>query len=145
MNAESAQKIIIPRYIQRSDLLAEHKQVMEELANAEQIARTNRLQLATLKNERDEFEKQYQMLSDLHSQCRPRETIHFAKIQESVNLAEAAIKERDAAIDREKEIRGSSGCEMWEFVQGIDYSFHRGMRSLSIDHWPRNGRSRRSS
>lgn len=107
----------------RLDLLAEHKQIMEELANAEQIARTNRVQLATLKSERDEFEKQYQVLSDLHSQCRIRETTHFAKIQESVNLAETAIKERDTAIDREKEIRGSSGCELCEFVRKIDFSF----------------------
>lgn len=80
---------------------------MEQLANAEQIARTNRLQLTTLKSERDEFEKQYRMLCDLHSQCRIRETLHFTKIQDSVALAEAAIKERDAAIQREKEIRGN--------------------------------------
>lgn len=80
---------------------------MEQLTNAEQIARTNRLQLTTLKSERDEFEKQYRMLSDLHSQCRIRETLHFTKIQDSVALAEAAIKERDASIQREKEIRGN--------------------------------------
>lgn len=92
--------------IHRSDLIVEHKQVMEQLTNGEQIARTNRDQLTTLKSERDESEKQFRLLSDLHSQCRIRETLHFAKIQDSVNVAEVAIKERDAAIEREAEVRG---------------------------------------
>lgn len=88
---------------------------MEQLANAEQIARTNRVQLATLKNERDEFEKQYRLLSDMHSQCRIRESLNYAKVQDSVNVAETAVKERDAAIEREKEIRGNNWCarEHW--------------------------------
>lgn len=95
--------------IHRSDLMVEHKQVMEQLTNGEQIARTNRDQLTTLKSERDEFEKQFRLLSDLHCQCRIRETLHFAKIQDSVNVAEVAIKERDAAIEREAEVRGKLG------------------------------------
>lgn len=92
--------------IHRLDLIVEHKQVMEQLRNGEQIARTNRDQLTALKSERDESEKQYRLLTVLHNQCRIREALHFTKIQDSVNVAEAAIKERDAAIEREKEIRG---------------------------------------
>lgn len=97
----------IKRFLLHSDLIAEHKQVMEQLTNAEQVARTNRAQMTALKNERDEFEKQYRSLSEMHSQCRIRETIHSAKIQESMNMMELAIKEKDEAIEREKEIRGN--------------------------------------
>lgn len=110
-----------PPKILHSDLVAEHKQVMEQLSNAEQIAHTNRVQLTALKNERDEFEKQYRLLSDMHSQCRIRETLHFAKIQDSVNVADAAIKERDTAIEREKEIRGNcTGEKNWDNVSEIN-------------------------
>lgn len=100
-----------------SDLIVEHKQVMEQLVNTEQIAGTNRLLMTTLKAERDEFEKQYRLLSDLHSQCKIREMLHFTKIQDSVNLAETAIKERDVAIEREKEIRGKLNAVATTYVE----------------------------
>lgn len=109
----------------RSDLIAEHKQVMEQLANAEQIAHTNRVHLTTLKSERDEFEKQYRVLSDMHSQCRIREMLNFAKIQDSVNVAEGAIKERDAAIEREKEIRGKTCCGVENWCKELINHFQR--------------------
>lgn len=114
---------------------------MEQLANAEQIARTNRIQMTTLKSERDEFEKQYRALTDLHSQCRIRETLHLAKVQESLNVAEAAIKERDAAIEHEKEIRGIFRNQNWKFSRKFNQFIFRGMRSFGNDHWPCDGRS----
>lgn len=99
-------KVLMQNTVFRSDLIVEHKQVIQQLANAEQVARANRAQLATLKSERDEFEKQFRSLSETHSQCQIRESMHFAKVLESVNVAEAAIKERTAAVEREKETQG---------------------------------------
>lgn len=113
-----------------SDLIAEHKQVMEQLSTAEQQMRPLRIQITSLKSERDELEKQYRLLNEQHSQCRLRETLHLTKVHESVHLAEMAIKERDEAVEREKEIRGE--LQFIADVEEIDEKFFISQRNVIV-------------
>lgn len=88
------------------DLTIEHQQVMGQLKSLEQILRDNRIYVASLKRERDEYERQYRTICEIHKNYKSRELTAYEKIQEALNVAEMAIKEKNAALEREKEVRG---------------------------------------
>lgn len=86
-------------------LMIEHGHVMKDMKRTEVILRENRQEIDRLKNERDEYEKRYRIISEVHSHCRTRESISHVKIGEALCLAEAAIGEKKAAENKKKELR----------------------------------------
>lgn len=72
----------------------------------ENILRENRLETVELKKERDDLKKQLLTLCEQHKQYQIRESISHAKIQDAIVMVEAALAEKTAALQREKETRG---------------------------------------
>lgn len=72
----------------------------------ETILRENRFEMTELKKERNEWKTQLKSLSEQINEYKQRESIAHSKIQESLQMIESATAERNAAQQREKEIRG---------------------------------------
>lgn len=87
-------------------MAVEHKEVLAQLKNMETVLRENRFEATELRKERDEYKKQLRTLCEQHKQHQQRETIAYAKIQDALQMVESALAEKDAALQREKEIRG---------------------------------------
>lgn len=87
--------------------------MVEQLKNFELILRQNRLQIMGLRRERDNFEKRYMEMCEIHKQYQVRESINYSKIQDALNVAETAINEKNAALEREKEIRGKFNADLF--------------------------------
>lgn len=115
-------------------LMMEHEKVMKDLRKTENIMKENREQIQLLKNERDEYEKRYRMISEVHSHCRTRESMSHVKISEALNVAEAAMKEKQTAEIRERELRGmhENICCVHFFNVNL---YFRGIRSISSKYW----------
>lgn len=88
------------------DLEIEHKGVLSQLKNMENVLRENRFEITELKRERDEYKKQVKLLSEQQRQCQIRESIAHTKVHDAIQMVEVALAEKTAAIQREKEIRG---------------------------------------
>ncbi|XP_031618135.1 interactor of constitutive active ROPs 2, chloroplastic-like [Contarinia nasturtii] len=88
-----------------NDLAIEHKEVLAQLKNMENVLRENRFEMVEIRKERDEYKKQMKSLSELHKQYQVRETVAHTKIQDALHMVEAALAEKHAALQREKEIR----------------------------------------
>lgn len=93
-------------YLNILDLTVEHREVLSQLKNMETILRENRFEITELKRERDEWKIQLKSLSEQNMQYKLRESIAHNKIQESIQMVETALTERNSAQQREKEIRG---------------------------------------
>lgn len=92
------------------DLTVEHKEMLAQLKNMESVLRDNRFETIELRKERDEYKKQLKSFCELHKQYQIRESIAHTKLQDALQMIEAALAERNAAMIREKEIRGE-----WDF------------------------------
>lgn len=90
------------------DLASEHQEVLAKLKNYETVLRENRFEAIELRKERDEYKNQLKSLCEKHKQHQYRETIAYAKIQDALQMVESALAEKNAALQREKEIRGES-------------------------------------
>lgn len=90
----------------RLDLAIEHKEVIAQLKNMESILRENRSETMDLKKERDDYKNQLKLLCGQHKQYQLRESTAHTKIQDAIQMVETAMAEKDAALQREKEIRG---------------------------------------
>lgn len=76
----------------------------------ENVLRENRFEIVELRKERDEYKNQIKSLTELRKQFQVRESIAHSKIQDALNMVETALAEKSAAMQREKEIRGSILC-----------------------------------
>lgn len=72
----------------------------------ESVLRDNRYETTELRKERDEYKKQLKIFCELHKQYQIRESIAHTKMQDALQMIEAALAEKSAAMQREKEIRG---------------------------------------
>lgn len=88
------------------DLAIEHHEVLAQLKNMESVLRENRLETIELRKERDDLKKQLLTLCEQHKQYQIRESISHAKLQDAILMVEAALAEKTAALQREKETRG---------------------------------------
>lgn len=84
----------------------EHKEVLAQLKNMETVVRENRFEVIELRKERDEYKNRIKSLCEQHKQHQYRETIAYTKIQDAIQMVESAMAEKNAALLREKEIRG---------------------------------------
>lgn len=73
----------------------------------ENILRENRSEAMELKKERDDYKAQFKLFCEQQKQYQLRESTAHAKIQEAIQTVEIAIAEKNAALQREKEIRGT--------------------------------------
>lgn len=89
------------------DMSIEHKDVLAQLKHMENVLRENREEVFELRKERDKYKKQLKSSSELYKQYHLRETILHAKIQDAIQMVESALAEKNAALQREKEIRGN--------------------------------------
>lgn len=92
------------------DLIAEHQSVLSQLKNVEGILRENRNEVATLKKERDEYKTKYLSMYEQRQKFEQRESVAITKIMDALQMVDAAIAEKNAAVAREKEIRGKYLC-----------------------------------
>lgn len=93
------------------DLAIEHKEVLSQLKNMENVLRENRFEITELKKERDEYKKQVKLLSEQQRQYQIRESIAHTKVHDAIQMVEVALAEKTAAIQREQEIRGKNRSE----------------------------------
>lgn len=98
-----------------SDLTIEHKEVLAQLKNMESVLRDNRYETTELRKERDEYKKQLKTFCELHKQYQIRESIAHTKMQDALQMIEAALAEKNAAMLREKEIRGEFHLKKFKF------------------------------
>lgn len=91
---------------EHADLAIEHKEVLAQLKNMENILRENRFEASELRKERDDIKKQLLTLCEQHRQYQIRESISHAKIQDAIAMVETALAEKTAALQRERETRG---------------------------------------
>lgn len=96
----------VHKYYLIVDLASEHQEVLAKLKNYETVLRENRFEAIELRKERDEYKNQLKLLCEKHKQHQYRETIAYAKIQDALQMVESALAEKNAALQREKEIRG---------------------------------------
>lgn len=97
--------LVLKRY-DDLDLAIEHREVLAQLKNMESVLRENRFEMTELKKERDEYKKQLTLFCEQHRDYQLRESIAHAKIQDAIQMIETALAEKNAALQREKEIRG---------------------------------------
>lgn len=88
------------------DLAIEHKEVLAQLKNMENTIRENRYEAIELKKERDDYKNQLKSLCERQKQYQLRESTAHTKIQDAIQMVEIALAEKNAATQREKEIRG---------------------------------------
>lgn len=93
-------------YIIQLDLTIEHQDILARLKNMESVLRDNRFETSELKKERDAYRKQLKSYCESQKQYQIRESIVHTKLQDALQMIEAALEERNAAMQREKEIRG---------------------------------------
>lgn len=72
----------------------------------ENVLRENRFETIELKRDRDECKNQLRVLSEQQKQYQLRESMAHAKMEDAIQMVEAAIAEKNEALQREKEIRG---------------------------------------
>lgn len=89
-------------------MTVEHREVLAQLRNMESVLRDNRFETTELRKERDEYKKKLESFCELHKQYQIRESIAHTKMQDAIHMIEAAMAERNAAMQREKEIRGNT-------------------------------------
>lgn len=68
--------------------------------------RENRVEVNELKKDRDDYKKRYLLCCEENKKIQIRENAAYSKVQDAVQMVETAINERNAAIQREKEIHG---------------------------------------
>lgn len=81
--------------------------MLEQLKNMERTLHDHRSEMNEMKKERDDYKKRFLSCCDQNKQFQVRESVAYAKIQDAVQMVEAAMREKDAAVQREKEIRGT--------------------------------------
>lgn len=81
--------------------------MLAQLKNMECILRENRLEAIELKKERDNYQNQLKSLCGQQKQYQLRESTAHTKIQDAIQMVEIALVEKNAALQREKEIRGA--------------------------------------
>lgn len=87
-------------------MISEHKDVLSQLKNMESTIHECRAEIVGLKVERDEQKQKLTALSDEHVRCQSREKAAYTKLNEAIQVVETAIVEKNAALQREKELRG---------------------------------------
>lgn len=105
------------------DLTLEHKEVLARLKNMERVLYENRYENTELRKERDVYKIQLKSLCEQHKQYQQREAIAHAKIQDAIQMVEAAVAEKNAALQREKEIRGELNSFI-SFFEHFESNFH---------------------
>ncbi|XP_055323912.1 uncharacterized protein LOC129578801 isoform X2 [Sitodiplosis mosellana] len=88
-----------------NDLTIEHRDVLAQLKNMENVLRDNRFETTELRKERDAYKKQLKSYCELHKQYQLRESIAHTKMHDALQMIETALAEKNAAMLREKEIR----------------------------------------
>lgn len=68
--------------------------------------RENRAEVNELKRDRDVYKKKYLLCCEENKKIQIRESAAYSKVQDAVQMVDVAINERNAAIQREKEIQG---------------------------------------
>lgn len=101
----------------------EHKELLEQLKCMQNVYDTNRIELLDLKKERDEYKQKLMVICEHVKNCQTRETIAYSKIENAIQMAEAAIVEKNAAFQREQEIRGNCSHFCSIFIQTFIIKF----------------------
>lgn len=93
-------------YIIQLDLTIEHRDILAQLKNMESVLRESRFETTELRKERDAYKNKLKSYCDSQKQYQIRESIAHTKLQDALQMIEAALAEKNAAMQREKEIRG---------------------------------------
>lgn len=76
------------------------------MKRTEEFIKNRQNENVSILRERERLEQQIAVSESAQKAYRMREMIAYSKIQEALNVAEAAIAEKNAALTREKDIRG---------------------------------------
>lgn len=84
----------------------------------ERVICDNRNELLNLKKERDEYKNKLSIICEQHKKTHMNEKMAYTKLHEAVQMVEIAIAEKNAAVQREKEVRGTLHRLLWNsFVE----------------------------
>lgn len=97
--------------INKIDLIVEHRDVLNQLKNMESAIYESRNEIADLKGARDDYKRKFTLLSEEHKRCELREKEAYAKLSEALHMVDTAITEKNAALQREKELRGKQSVQ----------------------------------
>lgn len=95
--------------IYKIDLIVEHRDVLNQLKNMESAIYESRSEITDLKIARDDYKRKVSLLSEEHKRCEAREKQAYAKLVEALHMVDTAIADKNAALHREKELRGKQG------------------------------------
>lgn len=90
-----------------TELLVEHNELLAHIKRSEEVTKGQQNGYASIVREKQRLEQEIAVLITAQKAYRMREAMAHSKIQEALNVAEAAIAEKNAAIQREKDIKGS--------------------------------------
>lgn len=88
------------------DLISEHKEVLIQLKNVQRILCDQRSEVNELKKERDDYKHRLSICLEQNKQFQARESASYAKVQEAVRTVEIAVAQKNAALEKEKDVRG---------------------------------------
>lgn len=94
-------------YYKFQEILAEQAQSLEHIRVCEQTIDSLKLENTNLLHQRNELEKSLAKSNIAIKEYAYRESKALEKIQETLCITEMAIREKDTALEREKEIQGN--------------------------------------
>lgn len=99
-------------FLFNSELLAEHNELLAQLKRSDNIAKGKQNEFASILRENERLGQEIAISKSAQKAYRIREVMAYAKIQEAIGVAEAAITEKNAAVQREKDIKGMIAMEI---------------------------------